>query len=357
MSLSRFVYYSAIIGGWAALAAWAVLEAVLLRGGSEFGAGVVTATGAVVGAAIGAGLNLVSGMANAQWTRQIRRAAAGVLGGGIGGALGGLAGQAIVFLTDPSDANLPFVLALGWVVMGAAIGVAEGSCDRSITKVRNGLLGGTLGGLLGGLLFAPVSHAGSDLSGRALAFTILGISIGALIGLTHVALRQAWLTVLEGFRPGRQLILGQTVTMLGRGDHLPLPLLGIAGRDIESEHARITRTPDGRFAIEDNHSRIGTLVNGKPIHGAAGLADGDLIRLGSNILRFSLRSGRGERAVAPPVGAKPSAAMPLPPPPPGGKPQSPLPAPNVPASAIPAKPPSQSGGRIPPPPPPPRRQV
>jgi len=349
MSLSRFVYYSAVIGGWAAFAAWAVLEAVLLRGGSNFGAGTVTATGAVVGAAIGAGLNLVSGMANAQWRRQIRRAAAGVLGGGIGGALGGLSGQAMV------AANLPF--ALGWVVMGASIGVAEGFCDRSITKVRNGLLGGTLGGLLGGLLFAPVSHAGSDLSGRALAFTILGISIGALIGLTHVALRQAWLTVLEGFRPGRQLILGQTTTMLGRGDHLPLPLLGIAGRDIESEHARITRTPDGRFAIEDNHSRVGTLVNGKPIHGTAALADGDLIRLGSNILRFSLRSGRGERAVAPPVGAKPSAAMPLPPPPPGGKPQSPPPAPKVPTSAIPAKPPSQSGGRIPPPPPPPRRQL
>jgi hypothetical protein len=50
MSLSRFVYYSAIIGGWAALAAWAVLEAVLLRGGSKFSAGMVTATGAVVGA-------------------------------------------------------------------------------------------------------------------------------------------------------------------------------------------------------------------------------------------------------------------------------------------------------------------
>jgi hypothetical protein len=349
MSLSRFVYYSAIIGGWAALAAWAVLEAVLLRGGSEFGAGTVTATGAVVGAAIGAGLNLVSGTANAQWRKQIRRAAAGVLGGGIGGALGGLAGQAMV------AANLPF--ALGWVVMGAAIGVAEGCCDRSITKVRNGLLGGTLGGLLGGLLFTPVSHAGSDLSGRALAFTILGISIGALIGLTHVALRHAWLTVLEGFRPGRQLILGQTATMLGRGDHLPLPLLGVAGRDIEAEHARITRTPDGRFAIEDNHSRIGTLLNGKPIHDAAALADGDLIRLGSNILRFSLRSGRGERAVAPPAGAKPPSAMPLPPPPPGATPQSPPSAPKVPTSAIPAKPPSQSGGRIPPPPPPPRRQV
>ena len=348
MSLSRFVYYSAIIGGWAAFAAWAVLEAVLLRGGSEFGAGTVTATGAVVGAAIGAGLNLVSGMANAQWTRQIRRAAVGVIGGGIGGALGGLAGQAMVV------ANLPF--ALGWVIMGAAIGVAEGFCDRSITKVRNGLLGGTLGGLLGGLLFAPVSRAGSDLSGRALAFTILGISIGALIGLTHVALRQAWLTVLEGFRPGRQLILGQTVTILGRGDHLPLPLLGIAGRDIESEHAQITRTSDGGYAIEDNHSRIGTLVNGKPIHGAAGLADGDLIRLGSNILRFSLRSGRGERAVAPPVGTKLPMAMPLPPPPPGAKPQTPPPVPKVPSSAIPAKPPSQTAGRIPPPPPPPPRR-
>ena len=87
MSLARFIYYSAIVGGWAAFAAWAVAEAILLHGGADFGTATVTATGAIVGAVVGVGLNLVAGMTNAQWQRQLRRIAPGVLGGGIGGAL------------------------------------------------------------------------------------------------------------------------------------------------------------------------------------------------------------------------------------------------------------------------------
>ena len=210
---------------------------------------------------------------------------------------------------------------------------------------------GVLGGLLGGLLFAPVSRLGSDLSGRALAFTLLGIAIGALMGLAQVVLKQAWLTVLDGFRPGRQLILSRTATVLGRADHLPLPLLGVAARDVEAQHARITRSADNAFLIEDNHSRIGTLINGRAIQGAVRLADGDLIRLGGNILRFNERQGRGERAVSPPEGAVRATSMPLPPPPRVAKVETSSPPP-IPQTAIPARPPSQSGPRIPPPPPP-----
>jgi len=263
MSLSRFVYYSAVVGGWAAFLAWAILEALLLRGGSHFSAAQVTLAGTVVGAAIGAGLNLVSGMSNAQWKHLLKRLPAGLVGGGAGGGLGGLAGQMTV------AANLP--LALGWVVlggsMGAIIGIAEGVYEASASKIRNGLIGGVLGGLLGGLLFGPVSHDGSDVPGRATAFVILGTCVGALFGLTQVVLKEAWLTVLDGFRPGRQLILSQAVTVLGRGDHLPLPMLGHAARDVESEHARIAHAPNGQFTLEDNHSRLGTKLNGRAIQG------------------------------------------------------------------------------------------
>ena len=98
------------------------------------------------------------------------------------------------------------------------------------------------------------------------------------------------MTVVDGYRPGREWIIGQDVTTLGRGDHLPLPFLGYPGRDLESEHARIVRQPDGAFLLEDNHSRLGTRLNGQSIQSPTPLADGDLIKIGSNIVRFNLRS-------------------------------------------------------------------
>jgi len=307
MSLSRFAYYCAIFGGWAAFGAWLLAELLVLRGETQFDQAHILVVCSLVGAALGAAMNLVAGRANPLWKRQTPRVGAGLGAGLLGGALGALVGQATL------AAGLPF--ALGWAVMGAAIGVADGLFERSARKIRNGLVGGTCGGLTGGLLFAAVAGAYSNVAGRALAFTILGLSIGGLVGLTHVALKEAWLTVLDGFRPGRELILTQPVTILGRGDHLPLPLLGYAGRDLEVEHARIVRRADGRFVIEDLHSRIGTLVNGRPIQDTHPLHDGDTIKLGSNLLRFRLRRGLAAPGTAE---AKPSApqAISAPPPPP-----------------------------------------
>ncbi len=290
MSLHRFVYYAAIIGGWAAFLAWMVAEPLffhwpwldhLLRAAWLAGAVQSMLTSALVGGGLGVGLILVSGMANAQWRRQLRRAVPGLAIGGIGGAIGGLLGQLLYHVGIPQMA--------GWMIMGLGIGSAEGLYDRSSRKLRNGMIGGGLGGLVGGALFSWIARAGADMPLRATGFVILGVSIGALIGLTQVVLKEAWLTVVDGFRPGRQVILGEAMTYLGRGDHLPLPLLGYAGRDLESEHARITRQPDGQYTIQDNQSRIGTILNGRPLQGPAILADGDLIRLGSNILRFNHR--------------------------------------------------------------------
>lgn len=374
MSLYRFVYYSAVVGGWAAFLAWMVAQRPVL-GSSWPGIVKTTVVGALVGAAVSAGLNLVSGMTNAQWKRLLKRLPSGLIGGGIGGAIGGLLGELMFAAVE--------FRALGWMIMGLAIGGVEGFSEGSRKKLRNGLIGGGLGGLLGGWLFQQIAVPDADMAARAAAFVILGTSIGALIGMTHVVLKEAWLTVIDGFRPGRELILSQTVTVLGRGDHLPLPLLGYAGRDLESEHAKITRKSDGSFSIEDNRSRLGTLLNAQRLQGLTTLSDGDLIKLGSNIIRFNYRRGGSRRAAAgptgqaaggagkiapppPPAGSVPSAAprpQPAPPqpaPPAAGPPPSPRPAPpGIPPGQIPAPgPPTQPGSpapgpRIPPPPPPP----
>ncbi len=130
MSLHRFVYYAAVIGGWTAFLAWTVAEPLffhwprlerLLR--ADWLDGVVPnmLTSTLVGAGLGVGLILVSGMANAQWRRQLRRAVRGLVIGGISGAIGGLFGQLLYLVGIPRM--------VGWMMMGLGIGSAEGILD------------------------------------------------------------------------------------------------------------------------------------------------------------------------------------------------------------------------------------
>ena len=363
MSLNRFVYYCAVIGGWAAFVAWFLLERPIRHLGSlgETAAAVdlwsiitptVTATG--VGGAIGCGLGLVGGT-DRRWLERLQHAVSGLIGGAVGGLIGGLVGALLY-----TYAGLP--RAVGWMIMGTAIGAAEGLHQNSFQRVRNGAIGGALGGLFGGFLFGLLVRPGEEMASRAFAFVALGMAIGALIGLTHVVLRRGWLTVLDGFRPGRQLILDQAVTLLGRGDHLPLPLLGPSSRDLEAEHAKITRRVDGAFVVEDRDTRLGTLLNGERLLGPVVLSDGDLLRLGGNIVRFNDRGGTtavgaGDASVhkPPPLPATSNSpsAIPSGSPLPGGavapRPASPLPRQDGPP---PVKPPGR-GPNLPPPPPPP----
>jgi hypothetical protein len=357
MSFQRFVYYCAVVGGWGALLAGLLVGGVINR---FFAPGVLQTilSTALLGGVIAVGLNLLAGFSNGQWRQQLKRIVPGVLGGTIGGVLG-----TVVY----KWCGLPQFL--GWGVMGMAIGCADGLYERSLRKTRNGILGGTLGGLLGGLIFAFVASS-SGLFGLVMGFVSLGVCIGVFIGLAQVVLKEAWVTVLDGFRPGRQVILTQPVTMLGRGDHLPLPFLGYSGRDLENEHLRISRQADGRFVLEDNHSRLGTLLNSKAVTAPVVLNDNDLIKLGGNIVRFNQRGHLSSQEV--PVGPTASASIPAPPPPGPGASKVPPPPPQAPALPpflAPTTPPAYRpdppgyrqelrpvGGanpRIPPPPPPP----
>jgi hypothetical protein len=204
------------------------------------------------------------------------------------------------------------------MVLGMGVGVVEGIYDRTLSKVRNGLIGGALGGLIGGLLFDWIYNlelTDSGRSSRAAAFIVLGLMIGAAIGLAQVVFRVAWLTVVDGYRTGRQLTLTHPVTILGRGDHLPLPFLGPTNKDLDSEHLSIRCMPDGSYRLEDNHSKLGTRLNSQSIVGPAPLKDGDIIRLGTNLVRFNeRRRRRGEAAPATIVDSQPIVSPPPPPP-------------------------------------------
>jgi hypothetical protein len=239
-----------------------------------------------------------------------------LIAGGLGGLIGGFLGDVLVAVFGVQ------FRALGWMIMGACIGVVEGLYERSPAKLRNGLIGGGVGGLIGGFLFQPIfdllASSSAGMSSRATAFVILGMCIGILIGLVKVVFKSAWLSVLDGYRPGRQLILSDAQTVLGRAEYAALPFMARGDNEVEMEHARIVRQPGGRFAVEDNQTRHGTRVNNVRIDGRTILNDGDVIRLGMNTIQFSERHHRSSevRATVPIAPLKPAAPVAAPPRPP-----------------------------------------
>lgn len=374
MSLRRQIFYCAALCGWGAFLGWLLSEyalQALVRQLVSAHLLQVAMSFALVGSGVTLGLAGAAGLSDRSrlvWSRLLTSLVAGF----VLWTLCSLVAQLLYQLGVPR--------ALAWLLVGLCIGGLEGLLDGSVIKLRNGLLGGAVGGLIGGLAFDPIVSSlgtGHGMMGRATGFTIMGVCIGLLIGLVQVVLKQAWLTVVDGAGTGRQLILSQPVTVLGRAEHLPLSFRGPSNAEIEPKHASITRQANGTYVLEDNQTKLGTLVNAKRLQEPYRLCDGDIIRVGSTLVRFNERlrsrdanqeavpaSAAPSRQVAPPpppprVSARPSEAAPaaaspgprpagasLPPRPAGAA----RPAPPAPRPA-PAAPPPRPAGSIPPPPP------
>src|ERR1700733_12054969 len=122
MSFRLFVYWCALCGGWAAVAGWALGQAIA-RGDTIGSTGI---RGMFLGMLIALALGLVDALwiyAPRQAWRAIPRVFVCVTIGTVGGLVGGAAGQ---FLFDEFD-NLVAFQILGWVLTGLMVGVSVGS--------------------------------------------------------------------------------------------------------------------------------------------------------------------------------------------------------------------------------------
>jgi hypothetical protein len=123
-------------------------------------------------------------------------------------------------------------------------------------------------------------------SPSAIGFVILGLCIGLSIGLAQVIFREAWVRVEEGFRKGRELILSRPESLIGRAEGSDIGLFGDPG--VELTHARIMLQGND-YLLVDAGTPGGTYVNGQRIGQPTPLRAGDIIRVGSSILRFGMR--------------------------------------------------------------------
>src|SRR5262249_27428457 len=148
---------------------------------------------------------------------------------------------------------------IGWTLTGALIGTSVGMFEWLMSLITNRdqmgaqkkllktLSGGTVGGVLGGILALVMLMAFNGLfsnkdttklwSPFATGFVALGACIGLLVALAQVMLKEAWVKVEAGFKPGREKILSKEKTTVGRAEACDIGLFGDNG--IEKMHASI----------------------------------------------------------------------------------------------------------------------
>ncbi len=314
MSFRLFIYYCAAWGGAAAFFGWALGRMTE----SDASLSAAALKGLSLGLLLALGLGLLDALA-AGSQRDLAnlgiRLSLALLIGAVGGLTGGLIGQGLYQVTG---GKWSFLLVFGWALTGLLIGAAPAAFDflgavvrneerrGARRKLRNGLLGGLVGGLAGGVvsvqmhsLWAGVfrdSDAQGLWSPSATGFVALGACIGLAVALAQVMLREAWLRVEVGFRPGRQLLLTKPQTVIGRAESCDVGLFGDPA--VEKIHARVLREGNS-WSLIDAGTPSGTRLNGQRIAGPTPLRSGDRIEIGANILSFDVKTKEPVPAPAP----------------------------------------------------------
>jgi hypothetical protein len=297
MSFRLFIYYCGVCGAWAAFVGWAL--------GQRFSPENLIGKAGIRGLFLGMTVALGLGMVDAAWNLSVRRmgqvllrVGVALLVGAVGGLIGGMVGELLFQAT-----HMQLVFVIGWTVTGLLIGTSIGVFEIlagllrhedvrwASRKLGKCLVGGTLGGVLGGMLalflkigWEKVFHGRDALSPTAYGFVALGMCIGLVVGLAQVILKEAWIRVEAGFRPGREMILAKEKTIIGRAEACDLGLFG--DNTIEKHHASILLAGN-RYYVEDAGTQLGTFVNDQRVAGRLPLKSGDLIRVGKSVLRFN----------------------------------------------------------------------
>jgi hypothetical protein len=320
MSFRLFVYYCALGGAWAGFIGWLLGMILSSRGGEDYFPFVLRTSliGMFLGFAIALGLSFLDAAFNlslSQIGKVLVRVASAVVVGIFGGLFGSFLSGSLVFLTQkyPSISFFtPIAIVLGWMVVGMLVGASISLFEvfNSLTtrkdfagssrKFIKCAIGGAVGGLLGGVFVLAFESLAGYITSKdvrllwtptALGFMAIGASIGLLVGLAQIILKEAWIKVEAGFRPGREMLIAKEKTSIGRAEGSDIALFGDAG--VEKTHANIV-LDSGRYYLEDQQSPGGTFVNDSKVNGRAPLKAGDLIRVGKSVLRFNERTKRQE---------------------------------------------------------------
>ena len=176
-----------------------------------------------------------------------------------------------------------------FALLGLGLGATLGLAARSVKRGTNAVIGGVVGGFIGGFLFDYVGdwvEADSGLLPRAIAFSIMGTLIGLGIGLVDDLRKDLWLEIVSGGMAGKQFIVWEKRCTIGSGASADITL--IKDPAIAPEHFLLVRN-GASTSIEILPGMPAIQINGNLVE-RAGVSDGTLIQVGTTLLRIGQQS-------------------------------------------------------------------
>lgn len=192
---------------------------------------------------------------------------------------------------DGQANSLAFLIlarATAWTLVGLMLGAGVGLASFSLQNIVKGAIGGAIGGFSGGILFDAIgAMSETGLMSRLVGFAAIGLAIGLFIGLVQELTKMAWLAVEAGRLRGRQFRLEGATSMIGRAEENTVGLFGDPG--VQPRHAVIERRGKN-FTLRNLAVAQGTTINGSRIE-TSELHDGDRIKISDYQLVFHERAG------------------------------------------------------------------
>jgi hypothetical protein len=234
-------------------------------------------------------LTAVQGIDEGSFEKTLRMFGIALVPALILGAIMSATGQWIyVQLFDMRNvAGLDWVRGAAWVTDALAIGIAVGIGFRSVQKGINAVIGGAVGGFVGGAIFnivynATASGVDTGTVSRLIGFAVIGLLVGAGIGLADAVRKNLWLQIATGGMAGKQFIVYQQNAVLGSSASADITL--IKDPEIAAMHVRLNQKSGGTtFEVLDGASDV--LLNGEAARRGK-LSDGVLLQVGGTVLQF-----------------------------------------------------------------------
>lgn len=340
------IAFKFLVGAIAGLLAWMVIEPTAPSNpyGEAWGLFEIRMI-AMLGLLVGLTIGGVNGWLQGSRLHSLR----GLLLGGLFGAAGAYAGYVVggtlassMFGSDvfdhPNPGMIPARVLVG-IGLGGGIGCGIGASGLTLRRTIQGLIGGVLGGAIGGALFDAVSLALSGFAlalkgsstteagqpGRAVLCILIGAGVGLLIGIVERVARVAWVRLNLGRNEGKEWVLDQHTSHIGRDERAQVPLFG--DPNVAPLHCSIVRQGDA-YWLYDAGTPMGTYINGQRI-GQAPLMPGAIIQVGQFPLEFQLRAGSAPARAAERMRGQPVPMMPVQQPMPVQPAPAPIPTPVV----------------------------
>ena len=297
MSTSMKRVLLCVIGVLAGLAAWSILEIVMLYQES-FPSYLIfsIALGITIGLFMGGFFGSSEGIFLSNKAKMIKGMITGAIVGMIGGIIGFLVGQGALFVIGNTlihsmkrfnSIGIPLSRSIGWAVLGMFIGIIEGVRAKSFKKIKVGIIGGLIGGAIGGLvveylrLFMPENL----LIARMVGIMVFGFFIGLFYGFVEKSLSSGILRLLNGKFKGKEFLINQRKLKIGSSKKNAIVLSGY--ENIEDSHALVV-TKKHNVIIKNLVSRAPVNVNDRVISEHL-LKLNDVIKIGTAKFLFKFR--------------------------------------------------------------------